>query len=67
MVQSILSNNLGDWEATLTRLGYDDRSIATLLETKPGEIRAFFRGRLDVTRAGQIQNQLKAVVGLSVK
>lgn len=67
MVQSVLSNNLGDWEATLTRLGYDDRSIASLLETKPAEVRAFFKGRLDTTRAGQIQTQLKAVVGNSVK
>ena len=67
MVQSILSNNLSDWESTLTRLGYDDRSLATFLETKPGEVRAFFKGRLDSTRTGQIQNQLRAVVGLTVK
>jgi len=67
MVQSVLSSNLGDWEATLTRLGYDDRSIATLLETKPAEIRAFFKGRLEATRTGQIQTQLKAVVGLTIK
>jgi len=66
-VQSVLSTNLGDWEATLTRLGYDDKSIGTLLEIKPAEIRAFFKGRLDVARAGQIQAQLKAVVGLPVK
>ena len=50
----------------MTRLGYDDRSIGTLLEIKPAEIRAFFKGGLDVTRAGQIQAQLKAVVGLPV-
>ena len=67
IVQSLISTNLGDWEATLARLGYDDRSIASLLDTKPTEIRAFFRGRLESSRSNQLQSQLRMVVGLPVK
>ena len=46
IVQSIISPNVTDWESTLARLGYDDKSIAGLLDTKTGEVRSLFKGPL---------------------
>jgi type II secretory pathway predicted ATPase ExeA len=65
MVQSIISPSVADWESTLARLGYDDKSIASLLDTKAGEVRALFKGRLEASKASQLLSQLKQAVGIS--
>lgn len=65
MVQSIISPSVADWEGTLARLGYDDKSIASLLDTKAGEVRALFKGRLEASKAAQLLSQLKQAVGIS--
>ena len=65
MVQSIISPHVTDWESTLARLGYDDRSIASLLDTKTGEVRSLFKGTLEASRSSQLLSQLKMAVGIS--
>lgn len=67
IVQSIISPNVADWESTLARLGYDDRSIAGLLDTKSGEVRALFKGTLEASRSSQLLSQLKQAVGISLQ
>lgn len=67
IVQSIISPNVTDWESTLARLGYDDKSIAGLLDTKTGEVRALFKGTLEASRSSQLLSQLKQAVGISTK
>jgi len=67
IVQSIISPHVTDWESTLARLGYDDKSIAGLLDTKTGEVRALFKGTLDASRSSQLLSQLKHAVGISSK
>jgi type II secretory pathway predicted ATPase ExeA len=67
IVQSIISPNVTDWESTLARLGYDDKSIAGLLDTKTGEVRSLFKGTLEASRSSQLLSQLKQAVGISMK
>ena len=66
MVQSVISDTLYDWEVTLTRHGYNSRNLAQLLDTKPAEIKALFKGDLDASRTRELQEELM-VVGLPVK
>lgn len=67
MVQSIISPSVADWESTLARLGYDDKSIANLLDTRTREVRALFSGKLEASRSSQLLSQLKQAVGISTK
>lgn len=52
--QSIISPCVADWESTLARLGYDDKSIASLLDTKTAEVRALFKGKLEASKSSQL-------------
>jgi type II secretory pathway predicted ATPase ExeA len=54
-----------DLEATITRLGYDHKSLASLLNVSQIEARQFMTGRLDGARAADLHEQL-LVVGLPV-
>lgn len=65
VVLTILSNAIGNLEATLTRLGYDHRSIAGLLNVSTAEARQFVSGCLEAPRAHELHEQL-LVVGLPV-
>jgi hypothetical protein len=67
IVQSVISPNISDWETTLARLFYDDRSIVGLLETKTAEVRGLFKGTLEASRSSQLLSQLKQVVGISLQ
>jgi type II secretory pathway predicted ATPase ExeA len=67
IVQSVISPSVTGWESTLARLGYDDKSIASLLDTKPGEVRALFKGTLEASRSSLLLSQLKQAVGITTK
>lgn len=65
MVSSVLSGSLFNIEAKLTRLGYDHKSLATLLKAPAGEVKQFIQGELDASRAREFHQQL-LVVGMPV-
>jgi len=52
VVDSVLSADLDALEATLTRHGYNARTLAELLNVRPAEIRAFLRGQPRPTATG---------------
>ncbi len=60
IVQSILSKQIDDLEPTLTRSGYNVKSLAEQFNTKPAEIRLLFRGQLDAVRAQDLREQMLA-------
>jgi type II secretory pathway predicted ATPase ExeA len=61
VVSTILSNAIGNLEATLTRLGYDNKAIGGLLNVSPAEVRQFVAGHLDAARSQEFHEQLLAV------
>lgn len=65
VAESILSGYLSNWEATLTRNGYDVRALSTLLNIKPKEARSLLSGDVDAVRAQELHEQMLAV-GLPV-
>ncbi|MGH2506392.1 MAG: ExeA family protein [Ktedonobacteraceae bacterium] len=65
IVSTVLSGLIENLEATVTRLGYDDKSLASLLNVSQAEARQFIAGRLDSARAADLHEQL-LVVGLPV-
>lgn len=60
IVESILSKQIDDLEPTLTRHGYNVKSLAEQFNTKPTEIRALFQGQLDAVRAQDLREQMLA-------
>jgi type II secretory pathway predicted ATPase ExeA len=65
VVETVLAAHASDWEAALTRNGYDIRTLAGLLSTNPKEIRALLRGHLEAARAQELHDQMLAA-GLPV-
>ena len=60
VVESVLSKQLDDLEPTLTRHGYNIKSLADQFGAKPTEIRALFRGQLEASRMRELQDQMLA-------
>lgn len=60
VVESILSKQIDDLEPTLTRHGYNVKSLSEQLNAKPSEIRSLLRGQLDPTRTRELQEQMLA-------
>jgi type II secretory pathway predicted ATPase ExeA len=63
LVESILTNDHSAWVATITRHGYDVRSLSDFLNIKQSEVKQLFAGQLDPMRATELNEQLK-VAGL---
>lgn len=61
VVESILSKQIDDLEPTLTRHGYNIKSLSEQFNAKPAEIRSLFRGQLDPMRTRELQEQMLAV------
>ena len=61
VIESVLSRHMDDLE----RHGYDARSVAELIGTKPGEVRLLLQGRLEAVRAREMTEQMLAA-GLPV-
>jgi hypothetical protein len=60
VVESILSKQIDDLEPTLTRHGYNVKSLSEQFQAKPAEIRSLFQGQLDPMRARELQEQMLA-------
>jgi type II secretory pathway predicted ATPase ExeA len=60
VVESILSKQIDDLEPTLTRHGYNVKSLSEQFNAKPAEIRSLFRGQLDPIRTRELQEQMLA-------
>lgn len=60
VVESILSKQIDDIEPTLTRHGYNVKSLSEQFNAKPAEIRSLFQGQLDPTRTRELQGQMLA-------
>lgn len=63
LVESMLANDHSAWVATITRHGYDVRSLSDFLNVKQSEVRQLFAGQLDPMRTSELNDQLK-VAGL---
>jgi type II secretory pathway predicted ATPase ExeA len=60
MVESVLSKELDDWEPTLTRHGYNVKTLAEQFGAKPGEFRSLFKGQLEAKRTQELKEQMLA-------
>ena len=60
VVESVLSKQLDDLEPTLTRHGYNIKSLADQFGAKPTELRALFSGQLEPSRMRELQDQMLA-------
>lgn len=60
IVESVLSKQLNDLEPTLTRHGYNVKTLAEQFGAKPAEIRSLFRNQLEPTRMYELQQQMLA-------
>jgi hypothetical protein len=58
VVSRVLAKTLNDPEPHLIRHGYNVKSLAQLVNAKPGEIRAFLYGQLAPGRTQEIKDQL---------
>ncbi len=65
LVESILSRDIDDLEAILTRHGYRLKDMTEQFNAKAAEIRALFRKELNPNRATEIQDRIRAI-GLPV-
>ena len=60
VVESVLSKQLDDLEPTLTRHGYNVKTLAEQFSAKPAELRLLFRGQLEPARMQELQEQMLA-------
>lgn len=60
MIQNVLAPDLEDLEPRLTRHGYNAKVLAELLNAKPREIKALFRGQLASGRTQELQHDMLA-------
>ncbi len=63
LVESFLANDHSAWVASITRHGYDVRSLSDFLNAKQSEVKQLFAGQLDPVRTYELNEQLK-VAGL---
>ena len=59
IVEQVLSRAIDDLEPTLTRNGYDAGSLASQLNARPSDIRAFLAGTLDPEHTHELTEQLR--------
>ena len=60
VVESVFARDIGDMEATLTRQGYNQKALGTLLNIKPREVRSFLHGDLSPGRTKELNEELLA-------
>jgi type II secretory pathway predicted ATPase ExeA len=61
MIDSVLALDINGLESTLTRHGYSFKVVADLVNARPAEIRSFLQGRLSVSRAQELRDEMLAV------
>jgi hypothetical protein len=60
IAEAVLSRQINDLEAQLTRNGYDIRSLVEQFEAKSAEIRQLLRGALDAGRTRELLDEMRA-------
>jgi type II secretory pathway predicted ATPase ExeA len=61
MIDSVLALDINGLESTLTRHGYSFKVVADLVNARPAAIRSFLQGRLSVSRAQELREEMLAV------
>ncbi len=59
IVEQVLSRAINDLEPMLTRNGYDAGLLASQLNTRPADVRAFLAGTLDAEHARVLTERLR--------
>ncbi len=60
LIESLLSKQLDDPEAMLTRHGYRVHDLVAQFDVKPAEIRALFNNQLDPIRSAELRDRMRA-------
>jgi type II secretory pathway predicted ATPase ExeA len=60
VIDSVLAQDINGLESTLTRHGYSFKVVADLVNARPSEIRSFLQGRLSVSRAHELRDEMLA-------
>jgi len=58
IIQSVLSPDIDGIEAKLARHGYNISALCEILSAKPNEIRSFFHGCINPTKAQEFNNEI---------
>lgn len=61
IVASVIAKVINELESRLTRMGYNARLLAQILNIRPAVVQSFFQGQLPPGRMQEIQNELLAV------
>lgn len=59
VVENVLSPNLNDLEAKLTRYGYNKRALCGVLNAQMSEVNSFLHGQLNSGRAQEFQREIQ--------
>lgn len=55
IVESVIAKDINDFEPTLTRQGYNTKTLANILKIKPAVVRSFLRGQLPSEQSQEIK------------
>ena len=60
VVEAVLSRELDELEAQMTRNGHDVRGLAEQFDANPAELRRLLRGTLDADRSQELLDEMRA-------
>ena len=60
IVESVVAKDIDELESRLTRLGYNAKSLARILNLRPAVLKSFFQGQLPASRVQELQNEMLA-------
>jgi type II secretory pathway predicted ATPase ExeA len=60
IIESIIPKDIDELEARLTRLGYNAKNLARILNIRPAVLKSFFQGQLSASRVQELQNEMLA-------
>lgn len=60
IVESVIAKDIDELESRLTRLGYNVKSLARILNIRPAILKSFFQGQLPTGRVQELQNEMLA-------
>ncbi len=61
IVASVIAKDIDELESRLTRMGYNAKLLAQILNIRPTVVQSFFQGQLPPGRMQEIQNEMLAV------
>jgi len=60
IVEAVIAKDINDREPTLTRQGYNVKTLANVLNIKPAVVRSFLKGQLPPTQSQEIKTEMLA-------